>query len=141
VSHRPDVSDENRREAQLRQRELKTEIQALAVRHVTEVQELEEAAKMREDELAERLRSVENQLQTFESKAREALEREKRDSLAKQESLVAQIEQSQRHLEKVLELYAQEKAKNKGPTHIVEEAKGSRHHHGAANDFSNKIGE
>jgi hypothetical protein len=101
-------------EAQLRQRELKSEIQALAVRHVMEVQELENKAKSREDELTQKVRSLEGQLQSFESKAREALEREKQASLVKQENLVAQIEQSQRHLQKILEMYEQEKAKNKG---------------------------
>jgi golgin subfamily B member 1 len=100
-------------ESQLRQRELKSEIQALAVRHVMEIQEVEEAAKFKEDELSKKLRSLQETLQNFESKAHEALEQEKRASLLKQESLVAQIEQSQRHLEKVLELYAQEKGKKK----------------------------
>jgi hypothetical protein len=100
-------------EAQSRQRELKSEIQAQAVRHSQAMQEIIQASQTKEAELKQQLHAMESKLASFEAKAREAVDAEKTASLAKQVELVTQIEQSQRHLERVLELYAKEKGKTR----------------------------
>ena len=102
-------------EAKVRQRELKSEIQAQAARHSKEIQKLMNASKTREAELKQQLFLLEGELQAVEAMAQRDLDAERTASLAKQVELVEQIEQSQRHLDKVLGLLANERAKSRRP--------------------------